>query len=117
MTGIDIYKRCVALMGYTSADSEIISDHALTHRFIEIVNQAAADLKIKPIKNLLEEFCVSASKADALCYAAAMFLALSEGDEAKNQLFASLYNTKRATALAETDSISDVLPKVSGKGI
>lgn len=117
MTGLDIYKRCIALMGYTSTESDAVSDHTIIERFPEIINQVAADLKIEPIKSLTEIISATDAKTDALCYGAAMFLALSEGDGDKNQLFSSIYNAKRATALSSTDSISDVLPGLGAEGL
>lgn len=117
MKGFDIYKRCIVLMGYTSSDSDAISDRTLIDRFPEIINQIAMDLKAEPIESLSEDIKLSAPKQEALCYGAAMLLALTEGDGAKNQLFAGIYNAKRAAALCETDSISDVLPSIGSEGI
>ncbi len=117
MTGYDVYKRCMALMGYVTSSSEIISDYTLIARFTEILNQIALDLKLSPIESLSEEITENTSKLDALCYGAAMLLSFSESDITKNQFFTNIYNSKRIAALSEVSSVSDVLPSVGSEGI
>lgn len=117
MTGYDIYKRCMALMGYVASNDEVISDHTLISRFTEIINQIALDLKISPIKALADEISVNGAKTEALCYGAAMLLSFSEGDMTKNQFFTKIYNSKRNIALSEITNISDVLPSVGSGGV
>ena len=117
MTGYDLYKRCMALMGYVTSSDEAISDHTLISRFTEIINQVALDLKIPPIGTLSEEISISEAKKDALCYGAAMVLSFSEGDMTKNQFFTKIYNSKRSIALSEVTKISDILPSVGSGGI
>ena len=117
MTGYDIYKRCMALMGYTTSNDEVISDHTLISRFTEIINQIALDLKLSPIQSLSDKISVNDAKTDALCYGAAMLLSFSEGDLTRNQFFTNIYNSKRNIALSEITSISDVLPSVGSGGV
>lgn len=117
MTGYDIYKRCMALMGLTISDGEVISDHALISRFTEILNQIALDLKLPNISSLSEQITLTPAKADAVCYGAAMLLSFSEGDIAKNQFFTNIYNSKRNTALSEISNITDVIPGVDSGGV
>lgn len=117
MTGYDIYKRCMALMGYTESSGEVVIDHTLISRFTEFLNQIALDLKLPPVKNLSEKISASDAKADALCYGTAMLLSFSEGDMTKNQFFTNIYNSKRSSALSESSTISDVLPNVGSGGV
>ena len=117
MTGQDIYKRCMALMGYTVSEGEIISDQTLISRFTEFINQIALDLKLSPINSLSDKITTTPAKTDALYYGTAMLLSLSEGETTKNQFFANIYNSKRITALSENSNISDVLPNVDSGGV
>ncbi len=108
MTGNEIYKRALGLLGYLNGDTENFLKRAL-----DIINQICLDLKIPALKRLSDTLQISNQKIDALCYGTAMLFALVEGDGAKNQLFASLYNSKRATALSCSEKIEDKLPHIS----
>ena len=113
MTGYDVLKRALGLLGdYSAADVNAASRLAAEER-LEIINQLAADLKIGELSSISAELDVPAAKAEALCYGVAMLLALAEGDAGKNRIFSEIYNAKRGTALAETASITDRLPTVT----
>lgn len=116
MTGFDVYKRCLALLGYTSADEETIEGKTLISRMPEIINQIALDLRLEPQINLSSNIEAETEILDALCNGCAMLMALSEGDSAKNQLFATIYNSKRASALGGSYIKRDVLPSPFGGG-
>ena len=117
MTGFEIYKRCLALLGYTSSDDETVQSKTLLSRMPEIINQIALDLRLEPISSLSSKIDAEAEILDALCNGCAMLLALSEGDGGKNQLFATIYNSKRASALGGSYIKSDVLPSPFGGGV
>lgn len=110
MTGFDIFKKCLALLGYSHHESETVAGESLLSRMPHILNQIALDLKITPIEDLSTKINVDGAVLDALCNGCAMLLALSEGDGAKNQIFTAIYNSKRASVLSESYTKSDVLP-------
>ena len=113
MTGYDVLKRASGLLGaYGAADVNAASRLAITEG-LEIINQLAADLKVRELSSISEELDIPAAKAEAICYGAAMLLALNAGDAGKNRIFAEIYNAKRGTALAEKASITDRLPTVT----
>ncbi|MBE6787589.1 MAG: hypothetical protein E7537_04500 [Ruminococcaceae bacterium] len=112
MTGNEIYKRVLGLLGYIENDIIIAGQETLFKRALDIINQICVDLKIPQIKRLSEKVEASEEALDALCYGTAMIMCLVEGDGAKNQIFTAIYNAKRATALSKTEIIADKLPFV-----
>lgn len=113
MTGYDVLKRAYGLLGRErSADAGAVSASVAAAE-LEIINQLAADLKAEGISSASRELDITPLKAEALCYGAAMLLALTEGDAAKNRIFSELYNAKRGRALTQTESITDRLPTVT----
>lgn len=117
MTGYEVYRRCLSLLGYTSAENETVSCKALLTRMPDIINSIAADLNIEEIPELTSPINADSKRLDALCCGCTMLLALSEGDGAKNKLFAEIYNSKRGAVLSKTGAIEDRLPKTSDGGI
>lgn len=113
MRGNDIYKRALNLLGYLSTDSVTVGEDRLLTRAPSLINQICIDLKIDGLELLSDSISATPEKADALCYGTAMLLALSEGDGVKNQLFAEIYNAKRAKALSKTETVADNLPTIS----
>lgn len=112
MTGFDIYNKCMALLGYTYQEGEIITGKTLKARFPEILNQILNDLKMDSTDDLSAEILLDSKQKDALVNGCAMLLSFSEGDVEKNRIFTAIYNAKRAAALANTGSVKDVLPTV-----
>lgn len=113
MTGDDIYKRVLALLGYLNSGNIIVGENNLLKRAVDIINQICLDLKIPPICILSDQIKASDEKLDALAYGCAMLFALIEGDGAKNQLFAKIYNGKRGRALSSKEVVQDKLPITS----
>lgn len=113
MTGFDVLKRASGLLGASGAADVNAAPRLSAAEGLEIINQLAADLKVRELSSISEELDIPAAKAEAICYGAAMLLALTEGDAGKNRIFSEIYNAKRGTALAETASITDRLPKVT----
>lgn len=113
MTGNELYKRVLILLGYYGNETIKTDTDYLLKRVPDIMNQICLDLKIPPLQKLSDNINANAAKTDALCYGTAMLLTLVEGDGEKNELFTKMYNAKRATALSEKEMVEDKLPNVS----
>lgn len=113
MTGYDIIKRAMNLLGYSANGDDPDRAVGEAAKGIQIVNQLLLDLNYGDIVSLSDSLEISHSAEDALCYGAAMLLAVTEGDSEKNRFFAEIYNAKRSAALAKTDTVKDCLPKVT----
>lgn len=110
MTGNDIYKRVINILGYTAGEK--VSDTSnLLKRFLEIVNQICIDLKMPLLSTLSDKIECTELQFSALCYGCAMLLSLIEGDGAKNQIFTGIYNSKRSSALSTCEKVEDKLPR------
>ncbi len=112
MTGYDVFKRSLNLLGYTDSDDRLSPNNDLYLRSIHIINQIAVDLKQDEISDMNAEINMPQRLTEALPYGVAMLLALSSGDANKNSLFAEIYNAKRASALCEKQTVEDKLPYV-----
>jgi len=117
MKGLDIYKRCLALMGYTTGDDEIMAEKALVNRMPELINFIADEIGMPAITNLSDDINGTKPQKEALVAGCLMLFALSEGDNAKNHLFATVYNARRSKLLACSEKKEDSLPSPSGGGI
>ena len=113
MTGNDIYRRVLGLLGYLNTETVIPDKDNLLKRAPDIINQICMDLKIPMIERMSQTIEANEKSIDALCYGTAMIMALVEGDGAKNQLFTQIYNSKRASALSKKEQIEDKMPYVS----
>lgn len=113
MTGYDVIKRAMHLLGYSGQEGDPSESNGTAVKGLEIIKQLSLDLKMDDVSSLSESLELSKAKEDALCYGMAMLLAITEGDTNKNQLFAEIYNAKRGAALNEISSVKDCLPKVT----
>jgi len=113
MTGNDIYRRVLGLLGYLNTNIINANTDNFLKRAPDIINQICLDLKIPQIKLLSDNIVADEKKLDALCYGTAMLMSLVEGDGAKNEIFTKLYNAKRASALSASEKIADKLPFTS----
>ena len=113
MTGYDIYKRAVNLLGYGGNGGTIIVNDTIFERSLDLINQIAEDINLKKTASLSEEFNVESKYLQALCYGTAMLIAISQGDSVKGSMFSQIYNAKRATALNHISTVEDSLPTVS----
>ncbi len=113
MRGNDVYRRVLALLGYLNTDKVIAGEENLLNRVNDIINQICIDLKIPQIKLLSDEITATPETVEALCYGVAMLMALEDGDGVKNQLFAQIYNSKRASVLSKKETVEDKLPFIS----
>lgn len=112
MTGNDIYKRVLNLLGYLNSGGSYNND-MLLKRALDIINQICSDLKVPQINLLSDNIDADDLKLDALCYGTAMLMSLVKEDGAKNEIFTRIYNSKRATALSCKTVIEDKLPYTS----
>ncbi len=110
MTGNDVFNRVLNLLGYLNSYTTKTDNQNLLKRAPDIINQVCLDLKIPNITRLSDEIEASDKALDALCYGAAMIMALVDGDGVKNKMFSDIYNAKRAAALSSKDVIVDKLP-------
>lgn len=113
MTGNDVLKRVLNLLGYLNNDDSITSDTAIYKRAIHVINQVLLDLKQSEIEDMSCVIKISDSCREALIYGVAMMLSLIGGDGNNNSLFTEIYNAKRSAALNEVGVIVDTLPIVS----
>ena len=109
MSGYEIFKKAILRLGYDGALNKSFDERSL-----ELLNQIASDLKLPIIENLVQPLLLTPEQNEALCCGLAMLLALSEGDAEKNEIFANIYNSKRAALLSEQQKIQDVLPGMAG---
>lgn len=113
MTGYDVYKRALILLGYVNSNPLNPSDENLLKRVPAVLEQICLDLKIPKIERLSDEISACDIQFEALIYGVAMMIALIEGDGAKNEIFTKIYNSKRALALSKIEMIQDKLPTIS----
>ena len=117
MTGAEIFKKALILLGYTDSLGEVSAEHRLKARALTVVNTVYADLfyitrgeGFSPLCTLSERiYLPERALYDVMPYGVAAFLAQSESDGDSQQLFVLLYNQKR-TALTGGGIIADGIP-------
>ena len=106
MTGQEAFEQAMGLLGYANGNG-LRNDNALLQRALPILNAVYGDLyyvsekknPYKPIVSIAEEVPLPERVTnDCFVYGVAMWLAQSENDGDNQQLFASIYNQKRAGA-------------------
>lgn len=117
MTGNDIFKRSLSLLGYTPTEQEAVSGKALLSRMPEILNQILSDLGLPNVDDLTQNIVGTPIQLDAVCCGCTMLLALSDGDNTKNRVFTEIYNARRAAALSKAGQRQDTLPYTCDGGI
>ncbi len=114
MTGFEIYRRAMSLLGYTNSSGDISDSSVLLNRTADALHHICVDLGLKAPKILSEALEVDEKQCDAVVCGVAMLLSLGQGDSEMNGIFTSLYNSKRAAVKAQSNKISDVLPALDG---
>lgn len=117
MKAIEIYEKALKMLGYIFEDGSY--DDSLNLKALGILNLVYADLffinnsdgflpltSLNDIPKLSERII-----ADVMPYGVAMHLALSVGDGLNNQIFATIYNSKRCSVL-RVDTKTDVIPSI-----
>ncbi len=118
-TGRDVWERAMRLLNYTDANGRLDGQQyaELFKRALPLVNQIYGDLwfaehrgEFRELTHLEEPLQLSARCVhDAAPYGVAMLVAQTESDGDNQQLFAALYNQKRA-AQRRPVRRRDVLP-------
>ena len=121
MTGLEVFKRALRLLGYTDSggETDAAASGELYKRGLAIVDQLCADLAkaetgrlSAPVLSLNAPLPLSPYAArQVLPYGVAMMLAAARGDGDSQQLFAAMYTQKRLLLRRENDRRTDVLPR------
>lgn len=117
MKAIEIYEQALKMLGYINEDGSL--DDSLNLKALGIINAVYADLffllqddGFVPIKHLNETPNLNKRiLIDIFPYGVAMYLALSVGDGLNQQVFGTIYNSKRCSV----NSIymrSDIVPGI-----
>lgn len=117
MTGNDIFKRSLSLLGYTPTEQEAVSSKALLLRMPDILNQILSDLSLSEVTELSQNIEATPLQLDAICCGCTMLFALSDGDNTKNRIFTEIYNARRAAALSKAEQRQDTLPHTCDGGM
>lgn len=120
MTGLNMFDRVMLLLGYSGANGEISGKDELLTRGLAAINQIYSDLlyiggsdDFSPLLTINDEINLPPRALyDVMPYGVAMFLAAAEGDGDNQQIFSSLYNSKRLSVSAGQQRIIDSLPRV-----
>lgn len=117
-SGQDVLEQALRLLNYTDIYGQLDGQQhmELYKRGLAAVNQIYSDLwftgkssPFLPLCSLKEPLLLPARQIqDVMPYGVAMLLALSEGDGDNQQLYADLYNRKRAAAVCRRQRV-DVL--------
>lgn len=118
MTANVIFNDALKILGYTDSDGNLELTTRLRNRAIVTVNLVYGDLwricnegSFKPIKSLSDEiYLPDNATGDIFVYGLAMHIARSENDGDQQQLFAMLYNSRRAS-LTKYDKVINVIPR------
>lgn len=113
MTGNDVFKRALNLLGYQNSHNLRSNNESLLKVAHDVINQMCQDLKIPQINRLSDKIVADDKAFDALCFGSAMMFSLIEGDTAINKVFTDIYNAKRASALSSKEIVEDKMPTIS----
>lgn len=121
MTGQDIFRQAMRLLGYTDTlgDLDSAQNTEQYKRGLTVINQLVCDLSLSesgtmapPLSSLRQELPLTERTArDVLPYGVAMLLAAAEGDGDNQQLFAALYDQKRVSVRQTYERRTDTLPR------
>lgn len=114
MTVNEVFKKAVALLGYSNADGSESGLEVLHSRNATAVNQILADLGEQGTLVDTDKIPLSNNGLEVLIYGTAMLLALSISDNEKSNLFTNLYNLKRSSYKSHITKRSDTLPNLNG---
>ena len=130
MTGYDIIKKAMELLGYTASNGNLQLNARISSKSLAVVNVIYSDLwhvcyggetdcfasarndikEFVPLENIHEEINLPERAInDVMIYGVASFIAQSESDGDQQQIYTTLYNQKRAS-LSKKETVQDVLP-------
>ncbi len=114
MTGYDIYKTAMELMGIPVTESGVYGIEDFLNCAVDFLNKILIDLKCEDsvITALTDTLTVKINVMDALPYGMAALFCASVGDDNRRQIFSSVYSAKRTAALSGSGKIKDVMPLV-----
>ncbi len=121
MTGKDVFRQAMRLLGYTDTlgDLDSAQNGELYKRGLAVINQLLCDLSLSesgkmapPLISLKDELPLSERTVrDVLPYGVATLLAAAEGDGDNQQMFAALYDQKRVSVQQAYERRTDTLPR------
>lgn len=119
MTGNEMLKRALTLLGYCDAEGNVAGEQRMKLRALSVINTVYSDLfyalydkGFEPLISLTQTIELPERiLADVMPYGVASFLALGESDGDNQQLYTVLYNRKRGAINRQT-LVQDVLPTV-----
>lgn len=116
MTGTDVLKKALALLGYSDAGGNPQLSERVTKRAVPLINLVYNDLRrisnfdAAPITHLSDEIVLPDDAVDVAACGVASYVALSEGDDLMQAVWSAEY-TSRRTTLSNVMEIENVLPQ------
>lgn len=116
MTGSELIKQSLKILGYSDNGGNTQLSGRVMSRAVSLINLVYNDLRRicgeerASVSSLSEELELPEKAADALICGVAAYIALSEGDDLMQAVWSQEYQQRR-TALSEVDEIEDVLPR------
>ncbi len=108
MTGYDIYKKALALMG---VNTDAGGDKTVPVSALAALNTIGTDLfEGFYISDVFEEIKIPDNAVNAFCCGVAFFTAENGGDTAAAEFFCDLYNSYRAAFKSSAEKIKNVMP-------
>lgn len=117
MTGAEMIKKALTLLGYTDSSGDVSGSERFKTRSIPVLNAIYSDLfytrkssGFVPLKSINDEIDLpERALNDVMPYGVASMLAQSEGDGDQQQTFVMLYNQKR-NAMNNSGAVRDAIP-------
>lgn len=118
MTASELLNNTLKMLGYSEANGNIELPQRILNRAVVAVNLVYEDLwgicntePFESIKSLADEIKLPEKVLNStFLYGLAMHIAAAENDGDQNQIYAHLYNSKRA-ALTRFEKIRNTLPR------
>lgn len=121
MTGQEVFRQALRLLGYTDTlgDPDSAQNTEVYKRGLAVINQLVCDLSLSesgsmaaPLTSLRQDLpLLERTARDVLPYGVAMLLAAAQGDGDNQQLFAALYDQKRVSVRNGYERRTDTLPR------
>ena len=113
MTGRDVYFIVSGMLGYDPTPTLNGANDIMAKNTVTAINRTLLDLTDKHIQvnKLTDEIEGDEKLSEALIYGVAMFLALIDGDAARQNVYCEIYNAKRKRYKSRLTSVKDVMPR------
>ena len=118
MNGTKMMARALTLLGYTDSQGNISAEQRFKSRALTVINTVYADLyfhsefgfEFLPLRSLNDEIKLPQRVLnDVMPYGVAAYFAMSESDGDQQQIYAGLYNQKRAACTLK-NKVMDIFP-------